>query len=38
MSNYAITPEVRYYFGKKKYGNGLYLSLFYHMAVIISII
>jgi len=29
MSNYAITPEVRYYFGKKKYGNGLYLSLFY---------
>ena len=29
MSNYAITPEVRYYFGRKKYGNGLYLSLFY---------
>jgi len=29
VSNYAITPEVRYYFGKKKYGNGLYLSLFY---------
>jgi hypothetical protein len=29
ISNYAITPEVRYYLGKKKYGNGLYLSLFY---------
>jgi len=29
ISNYAITPEIRYYFGKKKYGNGLYLSLFY---------
>ena len=29
MSNYAITPELRYYMGKKKYGNGFYLSLFY---------
>lgn len=29
ISNYAITPEVRYYMGKKKYGTGFYLSLFY---------
>lgn len=29
ISNYAITPEFRYYMGKKKYGRGLYLSLFY---------
>jgi hypothetical protein len=29
ISNYAITPEVRYYMGKKKYGRGFYLSLFY---------
>ena len=29
VSNYAITPEVRYYMGKKKYGTGFYLSLFY---------
>ncbi|MBN2863723.1 MAG: DUF3575 domain-containing protein [Bacteroidales bacterium] len=29
MSNYAITPEFRYYPGKKKYGKGFYLSLFY---------
>ncbi len=29
ISNYAITPEIRYYPGKKKYGKGFYLSLFY---------
>jgi len=29
LSNYTITPEFRYYPGKKKYGRGLYLSLFY---------
>lgn len=29
LSNFAITPEVRYYMGKKKYGTGFYLSLFY---------
>lgn len=32
ISNYAITPEVRYYMGKKKYGTGFYLSLFYRYA------
>ena len=29
MSNYAITPEIRFYTGKKRYGNGFYISLFY---------
>ena len=29
LGNYAITPEVRFYTGKKKYGNGFYFSLFY---------
>lgn len=29
MSNYAITPEMRFYTGKKRYGNGFYISLFY---------
>ncbi|HQG63098.1 MAG TPA: DUF3575 domain-containing protein [Bacteroidales bacterium] len=29
ITNYAITPELRYYPGKKKYGKGFYLSLFY---------
>lgn len=29
ISNYSITPEIRYYPGKKKYGKGFYLSLFY---------
>lgn len=29
ISNYAVTPEVRFYTGKKKYGRGLYFSLFY---------
>jgi hypothetical protein len=27
MSNYAITPEIRNFPGKKKYGKGFYLSL-----------
>lgn len=29
VGNYAITPEVRFYTGKKRYGNGFYFSLFY---------
>lgn len=29
MSNYAITPEIRFYTGKKRYGTGFYISLFY---------
>jgi hypothetical protein len=29
IGNYAITPEIRFYTGKKKYGNGFYFSLFY---------
>lgn len=28
-SNFTVTPEVRFYTGKKKYGRGFYLSLFY---------
>ena len=29
IGNYAITPEIRFYSGKKKYGNGFYFALFY---------
>jgi hypothetical protein len=29
IGNYAITPEIRFYTGKKRYGNGFYFSLFY---------
>ena len=29
IGNYAITPEIRFYTGKKKYGNGFYFALFY---------
>jgi hypothetical protein len=29
LSNYAITPEIRFYTGKKRYGRGFYVSLFY---------
>ncbi len=32
LSNYAITPEFRYYTGKNGYGKGFYLSLFYRYA------
>jgi hypothetical protein len=32
MGNYAITPEVRFYAGKKGYGHGFYLSLFFRHA------
>jgi len=28
-SNFTVTPEVRFYTGKKKYGRGFYFSLFY---------
>ena len=28
-SNYTITPEIRFYTGKKRYGTGFYFSLFY---------
>jgi len=29
ISSYTITPEVRFYLGKKRYGTGFYISLFY---------
>jgi hypothetical protein len=29
VGNYAITPEIRFYTGKKRYGNGFYFALFY---------
>jgi hypothetical protein len=29
LENLAITPEIRFYTGKKGYGNGFYFSLFY---------
>ncbi|MEN6618369.1 MAG: DUF3575 domain-containing protein, partial [Rikenellaceae bacterium] len=32
MSNYAITPEVRFYLGKKGYGRGFYIAPFYRYA------
>jgi len=32
MKNYAITPEIRFYAGKKGYGHGFYLSLFFRHA------
>jgi len=27
--NFTVTPEVRFYLGKKRYGTGFYISLFY---------
>lgn len=32
IGNYAITPEVRFYLGKKGYGRGLYIAPFYRYA------
>lgn len=32
ISNYAITPEVRFYVGKKGYGNGFYIAPSYRYA------
>lgn len=32
FSNYALTPELRYYFGKKGYGQGFYLGPYYKFA------
>lgn len=32
MSNFAVTPEIRFYAGKKGYGHGFYFSLFYRYA------
>jgi len=29
LSNFALTPEVRFYLGKRGYGRGFYVSLFY---------
>jgi hypothetical protein len=29
ISSYTVTPEVRFYLGKKRYGTGFYISLFY---------
>lgn len=32
FSNYAITPEVRFYLGKKGYGRGFYIAPYYRFA------
>lgn len=32
LSNYAITPEFRFYLGKKGYGRGFYFAPFYRLA------
>jgi hypothetical protein len=32
LSNFAITPEYRFYLGKKGYGQGLYVAPFYRYA------
>lgn len=32
MSNFAITPEVRFYLSRKGYGNGFYIAPFYRYA------
>lgn len=32
LSNYAITPEIRFYVGKKGYGQGFYIAPFYRNA------
>ncbi len=32
IGNYALTPELRFYFGKKGYGRGFYISPFYRNA------
>lgn len=32
LSNYAITPEVRFYLGKKGYGQGFYIAPFFRNA------
>ena len=29
IGNFAITPEIRFYTGKKRYGTGLYFALYY---------
>lgn len=34
LSNWAITPEVRYYFGKKGYGRGFYLAPYFRYSEI----
>ncbi len=32
VSNYAITPEIRFYLGKKGYGRGFYIAPYYRFA------
>lgn len=32
MSNYAITPEARFYLSKKGYGQGFYIGIYYRYA------
>lgn len=32
MANYAITPEIRFYLGKKGYGRGFYIAPYYRYA------
>lgn len=34
LSNYAITPEIRFYMGKKGYGRGFYIAPFYRHSYI----
>ena len=29
ITNLTVTPEIRFYTGKKRYGSGFYISLFY---------
>lgn len=36
MSNFALAPEIRWYTGKKGYGTGFYVSLFYRYATYTS--
>ena len=33
IGNFAITPEIRFYTGKKRYGNGFYFALFTGMVI-----
>jgi len=32
LSNFAVTPEIRFYLGKKGFGRGAYISIFYRYA------
>ena len=32
LSNYSVTPEIRFYVGKKGYGQGFYIGPYYRYA------